>query len=427
MDTTGGEISTEKESDVDPPEKKQDLCLEILPLVKEAQNQHGLRHGDYRSYRLYCSRRVRRIRKSLHFTLGKRHRYVGKSITCDMVTDVRFLQIPLVCAERAWAYAMQLKQDAESEYRKKHHLQRKLNKANIFAQELLTLCEGSPQCDPRTKLEADAYAKWMKGNLHFEKQEWKEAFDCFGSAQTIYEQLASAVLEDHRVYYHQRVNEITPSIRYCAYNIGDMPSDVKELTKLRVSTPGYELLASKIDVVIAQTRAKAASTLTEVSWCGKKLPVKSEKVRICLVHLRELSDEAQRKSDDDTACEQLCEQIVLECHEAMQTLRDELSQDKREGEKKVAKGEVDAGSLADLQSYVTHIKLTHSIRRNLLLIKLLQASQKKGRPEEYVRLYDSLLQVSSGHVWLSSFCFHCGVVCMCMHMYMCMYIIHIHK
>ena len=93
----------------------------------------------------------------------------------------------------------------------------------------------------------------------------------------------------------------------------------------------------------------------------------------------------------------------------------------------MAKGEVDAGSLADLQSYVTHIKLTHSIRRNLLLIKLLQASQKKGRPEEYVRLYDSLLQVSSGHVWLSSFCFHCGVVCMCMHMYMCMYIIHIHK
>lgn len=66
--------------------------------------------------------------------------------------------------------------------------------------------------------------------------------------RTIYEQLARAVLEEHRVHYHQRVDEIAPSIRYCAYNIGDMPSDVKELTKLRVSMPGYELLASKIDV-----------------------------------------------------------------------------------------------------------------------------------------------------------------------------------
>ena len=66
--------------------------------------------------------------------------------------------------------------------------------------------------------------------------------------RTIYEQLARAVLEEHRVHYHQRVDEIAPSIRYCAYNIGDMPSDIKELTKLRVSMPGYELLASKIDV-----------------------------------------------------------------------------------------------------------------------------------------------------------------------------------
>ena len=80
---------------------------------------------------------------------------------------------------------MQLKQDAENEmeYRKKHHLQRKLHKANLYAQELLSLCDSCPRCDPRTKLEADAYAKWMRGNLHFERQEWKEAFDCFGSAQ----------------------------------------------------------------------------------------------------------------------------------------------------------------------------------------------------------------------------------------------------
>ena len=27
------------------------LLLLVLPLIKEAQNQHGLRHGDYQRYR----------------------------------------------------------------------------------------------------------------------------------------------------------------------------------------------------------------------------------------------------------------------------------------------------------------------------------------------------------------------------------------
>lgn len=80
---------------------------------------------------------------------------------------------------------MQLKQEAESdlESRQKHHLQRKLQKAQRYAQELLELCEACPRCDPRTRLEAEAYAKWMHGNLYFECQDWKDAFDCFGSAQ----------------------------------------------------------------------------------------------------------------------------------------------------------------------------------------------------------------------------------------------------
>ena len=59
----------------------------------------------------------------------------------------------------------------------------------------------------------------------------------------------------------------------------------------------------------------------------------------------------------------------------------------------MGKGDLETSSIGDLQSYVTHIKLTHSIRRNLLLIKSMQASQKRSRPDEYVRLYDSLLQV----------------------------------
>lgn len=39
--------------------------------------------------------------------------------------------------------------------------------------------------------------------------------------RTIYEKLASAFTEEIAVLYRQRVDEISPNIRYCAYNIGE--------------------------------------------------------------------------------------------------------------------------------------------------------------------------------------------------------------
>lgn len=68
----------------------------------------------------------------------------------------RFLHIPLMMTERAWGYAMQLKQEANTEPRKKFHLIARLQKASKIASELENLCE-SAKCDARTKLEAQVY------------------------------------------------------------------------------------------------------------------------------------------------------------------------------------------------------------------------------------------------------------------------------
>ena len=49
-----------------------------------------------------------------------------------------------------------------------------------------------------------------------------------------------------------------------------------------------------------------------------------------------------------------------------------------------------------LLDYLSHIKLTQSIQRNLLLLETLKDSkvgQKTAKPEEFVRVYDILLQV----------------------------------
>jgi signal recognition particle subunit SRP68 len=148
-------VDDEREEDkIEETTLAQDFCLEILPFIKQSQNQRGLRHGDYQRYRHYCSRRMRRIRRLLNFTYGHRHRFQKKVLTVEKVTELRYLYLPLVCAERSWAMAMELKQEINSDPRKKFHLLRRLKKAAKHAKHLLQLSEACERCDARTRLEA---------------------------------------------------------------------------------------------------------------------------------------------------------------------------------------------------------------------------------------------------------------------------------
>merc|ERR1739838_539484 len=127
METGEAEGAAEVPMETEEKVKKEiTFTLEVLQLIKEQHAQHGLRHGDYQRYRGYCSRRLRRLRKTLNFTQFSKHRFQKKKVTKEIITDAKFLQIPLMSAERAWALAMQLKQEANSEPRKRFHLMERL-------------------------------------------------------------------------------------------------------------------------------------------------------------------------------------------------------------------------------------------------------------------------------------------------------------
>ena len=62
----------------------------VLNEIKTSQNQHGLRHGDYQRYRQYCTRRIARIRKALHFPqIPAKKKPTKTQITPEVVTDSR--------------------------------------------------------------------------------------------------------------------------------------------------------------------------------------------------------------------------------------------------------------------------------------------------------------------------------------------------
>ncbi|XDV36021.1 hypothetical protein PO909_005874 [Leuciscus waleckii] len=260
------------------------LTVSVLQIIKDSQQQHGLRHGDYQRYRGYCSRRLRRLRKTLGFKMGNRHKFTGKKVTIEMLSDNRHLLLVLIEAERAWSYAMQLKQEANTEPRKRFHLLARLRKAAKHGEKLEKLCE-SPRVDAKTKLEAQAYTAYLTGMVQFELQEWKSAMEAFNKCKTIYEKLASAFTEEQAVLFYQRVEEISPNIRYCAYNIGDQNA-INDLMQMRLSAGGGGgMMAEKLETLISQTRAKQAAVMSEVEWRGRTVPVKIDKARIFLLGL----------------------------------------------------------------------------------------------------------------------------------------------
>ncbi|KAM4595526.1 signal recognition particle subunit SRP68 [Fundulus diaphanus] len=374
------------------------LGLEILQIIKESQQQHGLRHGDYQRYRGYCSRRLRRLRKTLGFKMGNRHKFVGKKITVDILSDNRYLLLVLMEAERAWSYAMQLKQEANTEPRKKFHLLARLRKAAKHSEKLEKLCE-SHRVDAKTKLEAQAYTAYLTGMVHFELQEWKLAMEAFNKCKTIYEKLASAFTEELALLYRQRVDEISPNIRYCAYNIGDQNA-INDLMQMRLTGGGGGMMAEKLEALITQARTKQAATMSEVEWRGRTVPVKIDKARIFLLGLAD-NEAAIAQAVNEETKEHLYETLLAECRDTIQAVREEL---KSEAKQRERSSDNEGGKVSNLQflhSYLTYIKLCTLVKRNESMAHTLQAKlketgadeNKRGpRPQDLIRLYDIILQ-----------------------------------
>ncbi|KAH0629516.1 hypothetical protein JD844_011621 [Phrynosoma platyrhinos] len=379
----------------------------VLQIVKESQQQHGLRHGDFQRYRSAGVGEVGAGHVILLLCLTSAldfRPYVGaEAEQANLLLPImsRYLLLILMDAERAWSYAMQLKQEANTEPRKRFHLLSRLRKAVKHAEELERLCE-SNRVDAKTKLEAQAYTAYLTGMLRFEHQKWKAAMEAFNKCKTIYEKLASAFTDEQAILYNQRVEEISPNIRYCAYNIGDQ-SAISELMQMRLRSGGSEgLVAEKLEALITQTRAKQAATMSEVEWRGRTVPVKIDKVRIFLLGLAD-TEAAIAQAEEEETKERLFESLLSECRDAIQAVREELKPDQKQRDHSL---EVDSGKVSNIQylhSYLTYIKLSTAIKRNESMAKALQKAllqqqqpeedgKRTPRPQDLIRLYDIILQ-----------------------------------
>ena len=82
---------------------------------------------------------------------------------------------------------------------------------------------------------------------------------------------------------------------------------------------------TQTQLVLAKTQEKAASSLTEVTWLGRKLPVRNERLRVSLVKLQQLEREVGIGNEGTGEKVEVYERLLMECQDAMQIVRDELT------------------------------------------------------------------------------------------------------
>ncbi|BBH03607.1 signal recognition particle-related / SRP-related protein [Prunus dulcis] len=329
------------------------FSINVLQLLKSAQMQHGLRHGDYTRYRRYCTARLRRLYKSLKFTHG-RGKYTRRAITESTVTEVRFLHVVLYTAERAWSHAMEKRQVLDGpNARQRIYLIGRLRKAVKWATLFAQLC--AIKGDSRTSLEAEAYASFMKGSLLFEQdQNWDTALMNFKSARAVYEELAKYGDLESQVLCRERVEELEPSIRYCLHKVGESNLQASELLQIgEMEGPALDLFKAKLEAVMAEARSQQAASMTEFHWLGHRFPISNPKTRVSI-----LKGNSENVKDDLNGLDKAVSAVL--------------------GQRTIERN----------QLLVNNAKSKLTKRRD-------DKNEKATKPEELVRLYDLLLQNTS--------------------------------
>lgn len=361
------------------PPKHEPFSVKVFGIAKGQQSANGLRHNDNLRYRQYCTRRLRRLRATLRWKNGKGR---GKQVAFPSdFQDWRFLEFPLVCAERAWSYGVQLKSDNATantwQPRWRLHSIRRFSKAVKWADFLENACKRHG--DQRTQREAEAYASFMSGTLLLEKEEWAEALAKLQKCRKVCEHLALASEQAESQLFKEHARQLAPAIRECKYNLG----------------LGYD---EDDGEDVART---GKATLSEFCYRGHGLASPSEKVKAHLLKCLQLVGAIKVGSGEQNAA-------VIEKY-------GELSAEFGDALKEIHSDMITAGSAKEgdaagpsekewalLEAFAREQNICMNIERNLVLLgNLLEkldglediASSKARqtcRPEEGMRYCDLL-------------------------------------
>lgn len=243
---------------------------------------------------------------------------------------------------------------------------------------------------------------------------WPSAAENFKKAQIIYENLIEVVTstsadEDLIELYKSKVEELTPNLRYCAYNISGNSSDIAkidELLEMRRQQGGNLLdIDSLITSQRKQMQQETGGELLE--WRNRKIQVRiPEKVRLFLLSIQDI-DKSIEQAKSNQAKIDIIEDMLIECKDSIQAVKDDFA--KQEPKAKAGGNVAMPSNIQFLLAYLSYIRLIRTLERNLYLVAQAKqnllvessvsdnadqsiAGKKLVRPQNLTRLYEIIAQ-----------------------------------
>lgn len=385
------------------------LGFGVLQFIKTAQSQHGLRHSDYARYRQYCTKKLHRSRKTLKLQQGK-GKFTRRALELSEVSSNAHLQLPLICAERDWAFAMESKGklDGEKAAEMRQSMLRRLSTAASHAAEFSRLA--AARCDARTSLEAEAYAAHMSGLHLVEHPDRKpKALAKLQRARKLCEELARVGTFEQQAVAQQRLEEVEPAARFAEYQLKKEKVGGEEMP----SSPTTPKIKAQLSALAmerkepASAAGKPADGPIYLQWRGGSYPVHGERLKGFVNQALELASQLEGGPLESTEQLTMLEKLVVAYSEAKSVVRHSLATIGGAG----GNAADDSADLKALNVAVSGRQLECNLQKNSLAARRAQAElDSKGQPDSaktkrskgkkargggplaVVRLYDTLLQ-----------------------------------
>ncbi|KAI8635959.1 hypothetical protein BD408DRAFT_426909 [Parasitella parasitica] len=365
------------------------MSVDVLGLINESRMTYGLRHQDYQRYREYCTNRIRRLRQILKLTQSNNKTSNVRKPFPQEFNDARFLHLGVYESERAWAFAMELKQEGANsmETRHRHHLIKRLKRASQHAQALSTQSQ-EQSVDFRTVLDIKAYASLMKGYLCFEQQQWQEAMGQFIESRAVYEKFAktNSTAEQEALCY-SAIDDIDPNIRFCAYKL--QSSDGQDINGIigKHQNPSMEQLKEQL-AKIGEDKSSKHQSLKTLTWRDKEFTIKNQTLAQAVLKAQDAR--ASIQTSDASAFDAVLSAWTEADKFAKKALKEDNEATAKVTSSKSAKATED---LNNLFTYIEYNLFGSSIERNVCLV---ESAEKK--PQQAVKLYDDILK-NIEYIW----------------------------